>query len=156
MQCLRCVVEREHRKPFLQLFCLFPTVLYYNCVKLKYAPCVVSSSCPNDLMCVKTTGTRRKNRKGQWICPSLVKSGINVGSGSLSRRLPCPAPSVLNSIRLSPWKAATGSAGKLEAAFRCFPLKSNPTLRWAVALSPLRPPVEETGLLKHTKLLQRK
>lgn len=30
--------------PFYNFFCLFPTVLYCNCVKLKYAPCCVVSS----------------------------------------------------------------------------------------------------------------
>lgn len=73
MQCLRCVVEREHRKPFLQFFfCLFPTVLYCNCVKLKYAPCcVVSSLCPNDLICEKTTGPDAKSERSVDL--SLVR-----------------------------------------------------------------------------------
>lgn len=69
---MQCVFEREHRKPFffLHFFCLSPTVLNCNCVK--YAPCcVVSSLCPSDLICVKTTGPDAKS-DGQWICPTGI------------------------------------------------------------------------------------
>lgn len=96
MQCLRCV-EREHRKPFLHFFLSFPTVLYCNCVKLKYAPCcVVSSLCPNDLICEKTTVPDAKSKRSVDL--SLVRFSsevcISVGSESHPGSCPlCPPPS---------------------------------------------------------------
>lgn len=116
MQCLQCV-EREHRKPFLHFLSLFLTVLYCNCVKLKYAPCcVVSSLCPNDSICVKTTGPDAKSKRSVDL--SLVRFFfvvcITVGSGSF------PALPPSRTACFSPWKAATGSAGKLEAAVHSF------------------------------------
>lgn len=57
---------------FTCFFCLFSTVLYCNCVKLKYAPCcVISSLCPNDLICEKTTGPGVKSKRSVDL--SLVR-----------------------------------------------------------------------------------
>lgn len=58
---------------FTIFFCLFPTVLYCNCVKLKYAPCcVVSSLCPNDLICEKTHRAWRQVEKVSGFVPRQV------------------------------------------------------------------------------------
>lgn len=106
---------------FTIFFCLFPTVLYCNCVLSSNMHLVVLSH-----RCVQTIWSVRKppgltpNRKGQWICPSSGFSGevcISVRSGSFPAS---PLP-VLYSICFSPQKAATGSAGKWEAAVHCFP-----------------------------------
>lgn len=61
------------QKALFTCFCLFPTVLYCNCVKLKYAPCCVSSSCPSDLISEGNHQawwqTGQQQQKAQWICP---------------------------------------------------------------------------------------
>lgn len=89
MQCLRC--EREHTKPFLHFFCLFSTVLYCNCVKLKYAPCCLIVVSKRFDLRGKPPGPGVKSKKGQWICPS---SGFRVKFVSVLgvHRFPPPAP----------------------------------------------------------------
>lgn len=133
---------------FFFVFCLFLTVLYCNCVKLKYAPCcVVSSLCPNDLICEKTTRPDAKSQKvsgfvlrqvfqwslcWEWIVgPSLLPS-------------PPPLP-ILYSICFSPRKkAATGSAGKLEAVVHCPPPTPNPEVSCGNLITQAAPLVWET------------
>lgn len=77
--------------PFLHFFfCLFLTVLYCNCVKLKYAPCcVVSSLCPNDLICEKTTGPDTKSKRSVDL--SLVRFSSEVCISVGVDRFPPPA-----------------------------------------------------------------
>lgn len=117
MQCLRCVVEREHRKPFLQCLVFFWQSLYWNCVKLKYAPCVVSSSGPNDLIW-KPPGPdaqpKRSKRSVALSPPVGFWSGVCIGGGG-------GPPVSCYSICFSPWKQRRCSAGKSEAAVHCCP-----------------------------------
>ena len=80
---------------FTIFFCLFPTVLYCNCVKLKYAPCcVVSSLCPNDLICEKTHRAWRKVEKVSGFVPRQVSkwSLYQCWEWIFSHHLPAPPP----------------------------------------------------------------
>lgn len=99
MQCLRCVVEREHRKPFLQFFFVFfrqsctVTALSSNMHLV-----VLSHRCVQTIWSVRKPPGLTPNRKGQWICPSSgfrVKSVSVLGVDRFSRLLPSPAPPCL-------------------------------------------------------------
>lgn len=122
---------------------------------------VLSHRCVQTIWSVWKPPGLMLNRKGQWICPLSgfrVKSLSFLGVDRFPFSCPTRLPLSRNSICLSPWKAATGSAGKLEAAFHCSP-DPDPTPTWAVVLTSLGLPVEKSGQhnpLKHTKLLQRK
>lgn len=85
---------------------------------------VLSHRCVRTIWSVWKPPGLMLNRKGQWICPLSgfrVKSLSFLGVDRFPFSCPTQLPLSRNSICLSPWKAATGSAGKLEAAFHCSP-----------------------------------
>lgn len=85
---------------------------------------VLSHRCVRTIWSVWKPPGLMLNRKGQWICPLSgfrVKSLSFLGVDRFPFSCPTRLPLSRNSICLSPWKAATGSAGKLEAAFHCSP-----------------------------------
>lgn len=85
---------------------------------------VLSHRCVQTIWSVWKPPGLMLNRKGQWICPLSgfrVKSLSFLGVDRFPFTCPTRLPLSRNSICLSPWKAATGSAGKLEAAFHCSP-----------------------------------
>lgn len=170
MQCLRCVVEREHRKPFLQFFFVFfrqsctVTALSSNMHLV-----VLSHRCVRTIWSVrKPTGPDAKLKRSVDL--SLVRFPsevcLSVGSGSFPTTYP-PSLSPLPPLSCTAYvsvheKAATGSAGKLEAAVLRFSLSlppppqhvPHPQISCGTLITPAslcrRP---NHSALKHTKLL---
>lgn len=101
MQCLRWVVEHEHRKPFLQFV---STVLFCNCVELKYAPCCdvrfdLGKNC-------WAGATLDKKSRGHRISPATGFSGL---------RQKKMVPPTAHTASVLVHKATTGPAGKWAA-----------------------------------------